>query len=846
MQKEFLLGGMLFAILSATFFASSGVAFAELKPVFQDIGKISISVDAEGNNNTDGGALQVKKPQGATVKKAFLMASSYDQRAIADGDVVLATNPITWSITTTNSISFTPDFFHSTFADVTDIVKPIIDAAPTGISELNVTEKDTDTIDGTVLVVVFNDPTVTTDKSIILVFGAQSPQGDTFFIDFSKPLPVDINQVDMGLGIGFGFQDTTGTDQVSLIDVNDIRLTSSAGGEDDGASFDGALITVGGIGDTNDNPDPSDPSSGFRTDDELYNLLPFINTGDKQIKVFSTNPSDDDNIFFSYFELSEPAALLPTIDPPGEKSVIGDLDPNKPTIVITHGLEPGNYAEVSADGKFDELFSGFSSTPGGEGAGYLIKKQLGDSVNVIQFVWPDAFQGALKGYGEARSYSDDAGIALGKFLKENLGTSYNQPVHFIGHSLGTVVSANAAKLFLGIAKNVPMAQITLLDYPNRAPFNPIPDTYFATLLGDMQKTRELKIDNYYTKSGISFGNVAQGFVYNHRRLDQPSEDVGGTILTNEGETFEHAGVHQWYRWTMAPNDFNDTTYCNNDGTFNDPGFFFDNSLDPCNKGWYWSLFGEKEWYAEHPKEGGWEKFPENNGKAVKVTGKENLSLGDSHSFGNCTYSSNVVICQENSSPFIVFDATIPSGAEYLSFDYRFPNVGDGDYVAILLDDVPLWILAASSAFNPSEFTNSGPVPLPQDLSYGQHRLTVALYGVGEHNASFEVKNFQTSSTEVGTAAATTSLDTQLAITILEYGGEDILGVVTALAGDNAAPLLLSELKTSQVDLEDLSSNSPLASGQKKKLKIKFKFLETAGNEYQHTNANVKFTFTAHQ
>ena len=91
------------------------------------------------------------------------------------------------------------------------------------------------------------------------------------------------------------------------------------------------------------------------------------------------------------------------------------------------------------------------------------------------------------------------------------------------------------------------------------------------------------------------------------------------------------------------------------------------------------------------------------------------------------------------------------------------------------------------------------------------------------------------------------LETQIAITKMEYDeGNDILSAVTADVGDNQAPLLLSELKESTFDLEDYTSNGKLESGQKKKLKMKFKFLETAGNEYQGKSINVKFKFLGTQ
>ena len=218
-------------------------ASAALQPVVQEFGQISISVDAEGNNNSTGGTIRVDKPSGATIHKAFLMANSHGlegDRIISDGEITLAGVPITWDRSEFNGIPGDPSFFHNVFAEVTSVVKPIIDAAPPGITELLVTEVGTTQINGTILVVIFDDPNETSDNSIILLFGGQATVGETFLINFGEPINRPLDRADMGIGIGHGFQGFTGTPMVNAIDVNGVRLTSSAGGEDDGAGFNGA------------------------------------------------------------------------------------------------------------------------------------------------------------------------------------------------------------------------------------------------------------------------------------------------------------------------------------------------------------------------------------------------------------------------------------------------------------------------------------------------------------------------------------------------------------------------------------------------------------------------------
>ncbi len=100
--------------------------------------------------------------------------------------------------------------------------------------------------------------------------------------------------------------------------------------------------------------------------------------------------------------------------------------------------------------------------------------------------------------------------------------------------------------------------------------------------------------------------------------------------------------------------------------------------------------------------------------------------------------------------------------------------------------------------------------------------------------------------ELGNGNLNADLSTQIAITEMIYGESDILSGIISGVGDGQPPLLLSELKESAIDLEDYTLEGKLNSEEKKKLKMKFKFLETAGNEYQGKSINMKFNFKATQ
>ena len=306
--------------LAAILVIATSSASAQLAPVVQESGQITISVDGEGNN-VGTGTVRVDKPVGATVRSAYLTAASHSSRTIADGDITLAGTPVNWSMSVFNGLGGSPMFFNNVFADVTSIVGPVIDAAPAGINLLTVTESGTGSIDGVALAVIFDDPGANANNGITLFFGGQAPTGDQFIVNLAAP--IDPNApgaiADLGLAISFSFQGST---MVSNIDVNGQRMTSSAGGQDDGAASggNGRLVTVGGIGDSNANPDPLAGPGGDPTfDDELYSLLPFINAADMQITIDTVNPTDDDNIWFGYLVTSVPSAV-------GESILLGPLD----------------------------------------------------------------------------------------------------------------------------------------------------------------------------------------------------------------------------------------------------------------------------------------------------------------------------------------------------------------------------------------------------------------------------------------------------------------------------------------------------------------------------------------
>jgi hypothetical protein len=294
---------------------ATSVASASLAPIYTTSGHISISTDGAGTNAASRTIRASKPNSGATVRKAFMAAAStgFTGYVIQNGNITLDGASVIWDPTRTipNGISS-----YNVWADITDMVRAKLNGAAPGLINFTVAENPTYAIDGEALVVIWDDPSAA-PTTITLMYGAQSTAGDSFQVTLGSPIdktnPATV--LDMALGITYGYQVVGYGAQYSILEmgVNGQRVSSSAGGQDDGEGANGALITVGGIGDTNANPDPYASAAGplgFRTDDELYSLLPFVNNGDTSFTVHTVNPSNDDNIFFAAITLGNNTAIV--------------------------------------------------------------------------------------------------------------------------------------------------------------------------------------------------------------------------------------------------------------------------------------------------------------------------------------------------------------------------------------------------------------------------------------------------------------------------------------------------------------------------------------------------------
>ncbi len=134
--------------------------------------------------------------------------------------------------------------------------------------------------------------------------------------------------------------------------------------------------------------------------------------------------------------------------------------PSKPTIVLTHGWVPLDSYQAT------EWYESMADA--------LMNSQV--DANVVAWEWLDGAGGL--NLGLATSRTTDEGSALGEALFDTLetqpGEPYESTIHFIGHSLGTLVNAEAVDTLhtLGFDPENERIHVTLLD-----------DAYVANVAG---------------------------------------------------------------------------------------------------------------------------------------------------------------------------------------------------------------------------------------------------------------------------------------------------------------------------------------------------------------------------
>jgi hypothetical protein len=287
------------ALLAFAGIVTNAHAGTFLRAAYQDA---ALAIDGWGSSSLASGFLQTGDLGGSSVLAAWLYSADVwgsgvagnvmlEDTFLSTGDGILLSRPVS------NPVNVR-------LYDVTSIVKSKIESGQTNFS---ITEQGDS--DGDVLVVAYKNQSTLGGTAIILD-GGLAQGGDTTRLDFASPYTEGDAFLSLAISYSYGdFQNTRVT--VKTSSNQDGRLLTSAAGGNDDADFlggNGALITVGGVGDSPLNP-PSPTQTGAAYDDEFYNLAlgndvsadPFLQNGDTWLELLTNNPSLDDNVFATFF-----------------------------------------------------------------------------------------------------------------------------------------------------------------------------------------------------------------------------------------------------------------------------------------------------------------------------------------------------------------------------------------------------------------------------------------------------------------------------------------------------------------------------------------------------------------
>ena len=286
------------------------------------ISNAALSIDGFGST-TNSGFIQANIPTGSTIQRAYLYATSVWDMSPVYG---VTFNGSTLSLGSATILG--PNQNPATTArwDVTSIIASSFTG---GLQDFSIVENGDN--DGAVLVVAYSNSSTQGFTSVILD-GELSTGGDTSQFDFASPYTGGDFLVSLASSYSRQPSGQATEIDVTTNSTNNRRLTSSAGGQDDGEGADGGLITVGGIGDSPTNPGPlDDPFDGPRIDDEYYNLAlgnsanpdAFISHGDTFLRLKTVNPTNDDNVFGMFITSGFKITATPVPEPSMTLGIFG-------------------------------------------------------------------------------------------------------------------------------------------------------------------------------------------------------------------------------------------------------------------------------------------------------------------------------------------------------------------------------------------------------------------------------------------------------------------------------------------------------------------------------------------
>ncbi len=196
------------------------------------------------------------------------------------------------------------------------------------------------------------------------------------------------------------------------------------------------------------------------------------------------------------------------------------IDPSKPTVLLTHGWNP--------------LPNAIHATFG-ESSARSIRSRFGDQVNILSWDWNAVRISALR--DQPFEIASAQGRQLAKALRCR-GVQVEN-THLVGHSLGTIVIAQAACCLSDLGT---VAQITLLDPPS---------SFHERIFGELNVTNHGRIIENYWAPGISgYGEPVNCAGVRNYQVGGEHPILGIVDLS----VSNHVNVMAWYDQTVrCPN-----------------------------------------------------------------------------------------------------------------------------------------------------------------------------------------------------------------------------------------------------------------------------------------------------
>jgi hypothetical protein len=230
------------------------------------------------------------------------------------------------------------------------------------------------------------------------------------------------------------------------------------------------------------------------------------------------------------------------------------VDSLLPTVVITHGWQPGigpYPSDGSPPGWVTAMASSITARLQREGSA------RGEDVraNILTYTWEEAFtDGPESNLAHATTCTARHGTRLGSQIRELLGADYSKAVQLIGHSLGSLVNAYAVKSFTAKLIHIPIIQFTILD----PPLHPNPFTSESDYRKILAPLDVAWVDNY-------IGDIPTLF------LGVPTFKIGDEIqgaAPNGGDRMQCAhteqenahGIYYCYSLTITDNNSKEGFY----------------------------------------------------------------------------------------------------------------------------------------------------------------------------------------------------------------------------------------------------------------------------------------------